>query len=323
MTTPQAIKRFFEPIFREPGYFWRLIVVNTLYASYTILSVLFIKEIMHIVEIKNLDMLLQYIVWYGVFNVVYFVLVYLLRHWGWPETAHHLLKMIHRDSMKRFDALDNTYTENIGTGKIISIIGKGSEVWMGLIIDSLSSLVRLFITIIGAVIILAQAGWIAASMFVSFFVLIHIVVHFLNNGALESRKKRVDTMNEYDRQLVKMIMSKFEILQNDQINREIQVCDRIVDEAKGYNLKLNNYLVAMFSMPNLVFFIITMAILIAVLHITVSFASLVSIFMITGILKETMVDSIDFFKNFTKQAYTVQKMWLLFDEAPKLTGLQE
>lgn len=130
-------------------------------------------------------------------------------------------------------------------------------------------------------------------------------------------------MNEYDRQLVKMIMSKFEILQNDRIGREIQVLDSYTDDAKRYNLRLNDYLVAMFSMPNFVFFIITISILVSTLHVSLSFASLVSMFMITGILKETMVESIDFFKNFTKNAYTIEKMWLLFDDAPQLTGLYE
>jgi hypothetical protein len=31
-----------------------------------------------------------------------------------------------------------------------------------------------------------------------------------------------------------------------------------------------------------------------------------------------MVTSIDFFKNFTKDVYTVEKMWALFDDGPKI-----
>ncbi|MDD5376832.1 MAG: ABC transporter ATP-binding protein [Candidatus Gracilibacteria bacterium] len=323
MTAFQAIKRFFEPIFREPGYFYRMVGVNIFFASYSILSVLFIREITHILEVKNLEVLPKYIVLYGVFNIVFFISTYFVRQWGWAESAHHLLKMIHRDYMKRFDGLDNTYTENIGTGKIISIAAKGSEVWMGLIIDSISSITRLVIAIAGAIIILSNAGWMAVGIFFALFIIVHIGVHFLNSRSSEWRKKRVDTMNEYDRQIVKMIMSKFEILQNNRIGREIEVLDRHTDEAKIYNLRANDYHVAMFSLPSFVFFIITISILIATLHIPLSFASLVSMFMITAVLKETMVDSIDFFKNFTKQIYTVQKMWLLFDDAPKLTGLHE
>ena len=323
MTNFQAIKRFFEPIFIEPGYFYRIIGVSVFYASYSILSVFFIREITHILEMKNFEILPKYIIWYGVFNILYFILTYFVRHWGWAESAHHLLKMIHRDYMRRFDGLDNTYTENIGTGKTISIVGKGSEVWMGLLIDALSTIPRLVITIAGAIVILSAAGLVAVMVFIVLFSLVHIGVHFLNNKSTHWRKKRVDVMNEYDRQIVKMIMSKFEILQNNRIAREIEVLDCHTNEAKTYNLRANDWHVAMFSLPSFVFFIITISILIATLHMSISFAGLVSMFMMASILKETMVDSIDFFKNFTKQIYTVQKMWMLFDDAPKFTGLQE
>ncbi len=284
---------------------------------------MFIRAIVGIVEKQNLESLPQYIAWYVGFNVAYFSTTYVARHWGWAESFYHLLNMIQKEYMKKFDALDNTYVENIGTGKIISIVGKGSEVWVGLIIDSISSLVRLTVSISGAVIILSQAGWIAVTVFFVFFISVNFLVHFLNKGALEWRKKRVDTMNEFDRQLVKMIMSKFEILQNDRIDREIGVLERYADEAKVYNLELNKYLFNMFSMPNLVFFAITVSVLLSLFRFPLPYASIVSIFMMTGILKETMGDSIDFFKNFTKDSYTVQKMWLLFDDAPKLTGLLE
>ncbi|MFA6091151.1 MAG: hypothetical protein WC774_05250 [Candidatus Gracilibacteria bacterium] len=33
MTIIQTIKRFFEPIFRESGYFWRLVTINIVYAK--------------------------------------------------------------------------------------------------------------------------------------------------------------------------------------------------------------------------------------------------------------------------------------------------
>lgn len=161
------------------------------------------------------------------------------------------------------------------------------------------------------------------AVFFGFFIAVNTGVHFLNLKALEWRKKRVDTINELDRQLVKMIMSKFEILQNDRIDREIGVLERYADDAKRYNLGLNNYLVGMFSMPNFVFFAITVSVLFSLFRIPLPYASLVSIFMMTGILKETMAESIDFFKNFTKNSYTVQKMWLLFDDAPKMSGLLE
>jgi hypothetical protein len=68
---------------------------------------------------------------------------------------------------------------------------------------------------------------------------------------------RRDSMIEYDRQIVKMIMSKFEILQNSKIQNEIKVLDKYSSEADYYNLKLNIPLFLMFTIPNFTFFIIT------------------------------------------------------------------
>jgi hypothetical protein len=87
-------------------------------------------------------------------------------------------------------------------------------------------------------------------------------------------------MNDYDRQLVKMIMSKFEILQNNKIDKEIKVLDKYTNEAKYFNLKLNNYLFGMFSMPDAVFFIITFSILVFITKTHFSFSTLISVFMI-------------------------------------------
>lgn len=140
-------KRFYRPIFREPGYFWRIVAVNFFFAGYSVASVMFIRAIVGIVEKQNLEALPECIAWYVGFNVAFFFATYVIRHWGWAESIYHLLKMIQKEYMKKFDALDNTYVENIGTGKIISIVGKGSDVWAGLIIDSISSLVRLTVSI--------------------------------------------------------------------------------------------------------------------------------------------------------------------------------
>jgi len=109
-------------------------------------------------------------------------------------------------------------------------------------------------------------------------------------------------------------MSKFEILQNNKIDREVGILDKYIRQAKYYNVKLNDYLFAMFSMPSFVFFIWTLGVLILVTKYKVSFSSLISVLMILQILNERFRVSIDFFKNFTKDIYAVEKMWKLFDD---------
>lgn len=115
-----------------------------------------------------------------------------------------------------------------------------------------------------------------------------------------------------------MIMSKFEILQNNKIDREISNLDSLTDATTRYNIKLGNYLVSMFSLPNLAFFGIATSVLVYADGLETPFSALISTFMVLDLLKERMANSIEFFKNFTKQVYSVQKLWKLFDDAPTI-----
>lgn len=130
-------------------------------------------------------------------------------------------------------------------------------------------------------------------------------------------------MHEYDKQWVKIIMSKFEILQNNKIEREIKILDKYSDEAKYYNIHLNNYLMTMLNIPNIVFFLFTIWLLFSFSSFEISFSVMISLFMILWLLKENMYQSVNFFKNFTKDIYQIQKLWELFDNGPKISGLND
>lgn len=317
------LKRFFEPIFVSPGYFWRAIFIYTVFSLYWVVNIFLIKEITKLMELWSIDKLPNYIIIYWIFSFIYFMSVTLGRRWWWAETYYHHIKMIHRKYMKAFNNLDNTYIENIWTGKIISIIMKWTTTWTDLLLNMLRTIVKLIISLTAAFIILYELWNFYIFIFVTLFIIVHVIVYYLNKWALEWRKWRIDTMNDYDRQLVKMIMSKFEILQNNKIDKEIKALDKYTDEAKYFNLRLNNYLFGMFSMPDVVFFIITFSILVFITKTHFSFSTLISVFMILWILKENMVTSIDSFKDFTKDLYIVEKMWALFDDGPKLKWVYE
>ncbi len=314
----KSIKRFFEPIFIEPGYFWRALTISLFFSLYWILNIFFIQNITSLLEVWNREKIWNIIFYFIIFNIFYFVVTFVCRHWWWAETYHYHFEKLHRIYMNKFNSLDNTYTENIWTWRIISILTKWVSTWTDLVLWTISTWSRLLISLISAWLILYNLGKIYLVVFFCSFFLLHVIIYYLNEWALKWRQWRIDTINEYDRQLVKMIMSKFEILQNDKVKKEIWVLDKYTRQAKFYNLKLNNYLFTMFSMPSLIFFIWTMGVLIMITEFKVSYASLISVFMILLILHERFIESIDYFKNFTKEIYTVQKLWKLFDDAPLL-----
>lgn len=310
------IKRFFEPVMIEQKYFWRVIINSLIQSLYWVINIFFVQKITEYLELWNQLWLNTIIYYFVAFNFIYFATSTLIRKWWWAETYHHHVEKIHQIYMKKFNNLDNTYVENIWTWKIISILTKWVSVWTDMIIEILWTWTKLMVSLISAWIILYSLWNLYLFIFFFTFFILHVVIYYLNEWALKWRRWRIDTINEYDRQLVKMIMSKFEILQNNKIDREVGILDKYIRQAKYYNVKLNDYLFAMFSMPSFVFFIWTLGVLILVTKYKVSFSSLISVLMILQILNERFRVSIDFFKNFTKDIYAVEKMWKLFDDWP-------
>jgi len=79
---------------------------------------------------------------------------------------------------------------------------------------------------------------------------LHLFAGYLNKYALIYRKKRVEAMNDYTKHIVKIIMSKFEILQNNKIKQEVNILDNYTNQASQHILNLNNYLFSMYSIPD-------------------------------------------------------------------------
>ncbi len=315
------IKRFFEPILIEPKYFYKTIITRIIQWFAGVFNIFMIKDIISMLEMKHITDLSTYIWLYGIVNIILFILIFLCRNWSWGESAQHIFKMIHRMYIKEFNTIDNTYIENIGTGKIVSIYGKWSYTWVTFILDFFEISIKLIFSLWASFILLFSIGNIYIIIFFLIFIWVHILIYFLNQKAKEWRKGRIDMMIEYDKQMVKIIMSKFEILQNNKIDQEIKVLDTYIDTAKYYNLWLNNYLVTMINIPNIVFFVFSLWLLITFSKINISFSTIISLFMILWLLKENMYSSINFFKNFTKDIYQIQKLWSLFDDAPRILGL--
>ncbi len=280
-----------------------------------------VKDIISLLENNDTNQIQEYIFWYGSINILLFVGIFLCRNWSWWEVTHYIFKMIHRIYFPQFNELDNTYLENIGTGRAISIYSKWAWTWVSFLLDTFEVVIKLIFSLWASIIFLYTLWSIALTLFFFVFIFVHILIFLLNKKAKYWRKWRVDMMNEYDRQIVKIIMSKFEILQNNKIQREIKILDRCTDEAKYYNIHLNNYLMTMLNIPNIVFFLFTIALLISFTKIEISFATMISIFMILSLLKENMYQSVNFFKNFTKDIYQIQKLWEFFDNWPKISWL--
>ena len=314
-------KRFFEPILQIPLFWIKTIIIQVFYSWITIFNIFYIKHIIYLLESWNSNWLQKAIIIYIIVSILYLITIYFARHWWYAWTYFPHVQMIHRKYMPIFNNLDNTYIENIWTWKAISIISKWINTWSTMIIDVLQTPIKLIISLVSAFIIMSEIWFLYILLFIIIFIISHLLVFKLNNIAIKWRNLRRDTMIEYDRQIIKMIMSKFEILQNNKIQKEIQVLDKYSQKANNYNLKVNYPLFIMFTIPNFIFFIITIFIFLWLQNWVLSFSVLISIFLILSLLKENMQWFIVFFKNFTNSYSDIEKLWSFFDDWGKITWL--
>lgn len=316
------IKRFFEPMLREPSHFIKTFLVQFVASLYIVFNVFFIKEVIRIFWEKDFETLKEYLIIYILINIFYFFVYFLMRHWWWPITYSHHIKMIHQKYLKNFNNLDNTYIENIWTWKSLSIITKWLQKWTDLSIDSIFITTDLLISLVATFIILSDIWLFYTLLFFVIFILFNIFSYFLNLKAIDWRNKRIMTENEYDRQLTKMIMSKFEILQNNKIDKEIKVLDKYSDSITYFNTRFNNFVFTMFTLPDILIFLMILWIFYFMLWKPLSYESLVSTFMIIWMLRQNINKSITFFKDFTKSFWIVEKLWDLIDNWPEIKWLK-
>ncbi len=318
----EIIPRFFEPILLNKWYLVRWITIAILLWFFWIFNVYMLKEITKSIELWNKIVFENLFISYVIILVIYYILNFVMRDWWWAETYYQNVKNIHRIYVKKFISLDNNAVENIWTGKMISLIDRWISAWTHLITDSVNTWTKLIITIIFSVYMIFTLGWIYFIFCILFFIWIHYLIWFLNKFAMQHRKRRNEIDNEYTGQLVKILMSKFEILQNNKTAREIEILDDYSVQAKIGNLKVNHYLVLMFGWTRIILSILLVWIYYFVWYWifkhTFTISDLVGLTALLTLIDNSIWDYVDFYKSFTQEFSRVLNLWDNFDEIKQI-----
>lgn len=104
------------------------------------------KASLHAIELHNIDQFNLNIVYFIGLVFIYFITSWLLRIVDWPGLYHNLEKWIYRKYIPCIIQLDNNYVENIGTGKMISILRDGRTIWIDQLSSFLKESMKIFVT---------------------------------------------------------------------------------------------------------------------------------------------------------------------------------
>jgi hypothetical protein len=89
-----------------------------------------------------------------------------------------------------------------------------------------------------------------AVIFILLYMLFHIVSIVLNTRILRYRRKRIEYANMHTKNLVKILMSKFEILQSNKLKQETIILHKYQDKEIEYNNKMAYYMSGFYRIPS-------------------------------------------------------------------------
>ena len=320
------LKRFFSPMKENPLMYIRGFSQWFLWASQWVIHVFFIQKITVSIEAKDSVLFYKVLSFYFWYIILYEILEHISKAWWWVEVIVYSQRNIAREYMKKFFTLDNTKVESIWTGKLVSILEKGIETWGGWLHDIIERGLAFTLVFFYVVYQLSINNVGLLITFLVFFIIIASLTRYINQKTLIERAKRREYQSLFTKQMVKMIMSKFEILQSKKSKQEIEVLDWLSDRIYESTILQLKYLQPFFRIPDFALWFSMIALCLFLWERVIQEDLLMSWFIgiITGvILMDKALDNfLKLYKDFTKELPDIERFWELFDTTPQISGYE-
>ena len=313
--------RFLSPIVKNKFTTFKLCAYFFAEGVFWVLFVFFVKEVIESFEDKNQE-LFYLILWeYGVYFFILLLLIVWTHNW-WTYAYNRYRKTIESEYFPQYVRFDINTHEKVWTGKSIAIMSKGIKTWSGLIDRTLIECVNLVLSVGLTLYLLSQISIILGLFLVWLLFIGQAIGLYLNSYVILLRRKRIELDNIWSKSVVKIIMSKMEILQSQKIQQEVWKLHELHEWQIYYNKKI-----APFMTP---FFVLGIVIVIILLYAVFLYfwkmyflwnMSLWLIASITGailMMQKVFMNVLDFIKNFSKEFAEVQVLWDFFDSTPEM-----
>lgn len=315
------VKRFFFPVKDEPKLFINPFFVSCLWVIFPLITVEIFKRATVSIQNWEYEWIKKWVFVYLLFVICWIILWYLLKNVE-TSTMNEIDKNIQWEYLKKYFKLDNTNIEKLWTGKMQSILSRWIYVWKKSIQKLTEGIPAIFITWIYALTQIYQSLWIWYCIW--FIILpfwVYFFIQYFNSFAVPLRKERTDKITEYNRHIIKILMSKMEIVQNWKENFEIWMADTLLNEATDIRKKIIFYLWAIWETVRIFGYALNIFILLYWIHLVNTWWDL-SIFVWLIVCSTLFTWAVEkfsnFYKEFTNEFTDVEKMRSTFDGIPNM-----
>ncbi len=321
LSSRAKLKKLLALIRYDKKNWWIYLLSDMFDAFQAIFMIQIVALIVGAVEEGNTEKLYYYTWWW--WGIAILILVN-----SWVSNISHdkqfitIRSYLTQEYAKKFLDLDNTVVEGYGIGKGNSIFVNGIYHWVGLIGETvISVLVEVWAIIYAFILVATQLNnW---KYFLIFLGVFFVVVGFIIWAFVvihKYRKQAKQLTVEQDRWLIRFLMSKFEILQNNRLVQEQKIIhDLNMQEKKVWikgdykKLALQNTGMAILSTLRILIFVIVGVGVISGQYQLAYFVLLVELMRIMN----TYIWNIrNYMKQYTKSIVHVDKMREFFETIP-------
>lgn len=316
-----AFIRFFSPLKGNFRTFVKSAIVMCFYSFFTILTVEVFKKATSLIQNNDSEWVKNLIIAYIVIIVIFVIFNWLFRN-VWAEMRNDWRRLIQKKIFPIFFKLDNTNVEKLWTWKIQKIMDAWISNWKELFVKLAQKIPDLIILTIFVLYQIFEIWWWKyIVVFFLFFWLIFWIVTLLNKKWLHWRQKKEEINWEHWRQFVKMIMSKMEIVQNNQENTEILKNDKILLDIKNCDIHINTVWWFLYRTWNLFSLLLNIFILYywwTIVKYWGDLALFVWLLASATLFQKVLDNSIMLYKEFTNEFTAVQRLRNTFDTIPNM-----
>ncbi len=315
------VRRFFEPCMTNKIILWKALFVAFLWGINGIAHVIFLERLTYFLLNKP-DTFPTVLIIYIFYLMSYEIVNFSVRRWWWVELLGTSWNAISREYITRFIQLDNNAVESIWTGKLISIINTGIEKWGILLWDTIEHCIALTLAIVFAGYMIAKVNPLFIMLLVWLFLFFFFFSYRINKKMSHYRKSRNENYIEISKQVVKILMSKNEILQSGKVMWENNTIESLYSRDIAINKSMGTLRALLTRNIGLWISIILVLSYFFLwfwyLEWRVELSILIWLSGALIVIQKVIYESLTFYIDFTKEFIKVSKLWDFFDTTPDI-----
>ena len=313
----KKLKRFLQPLKQWKTLAIRYCLTCLLRPVFWIFSIIMIERITSDIEIWNKEHFMTSLIIFLLWSIAINLISLFVRNKWWPTSTTLLNICTYEPIIRQILWSDNTKFERLWTWKIMAIINSGLDIWNRLLTDFMKNVSILTITGGFTIYLMYRINFWFILVFLLILIAVGVIVIYANKKTVNQRNISRDIKNERTRRFVKIMMSKFEILQSDKVDYEINALKENTNNRYLSEKKRSLVTEFVFKTPEfwwfLLRFLIFMIIWYWIFWGTFSYADLVMFSWALSLIDGVISNFVNFYFDFHSRFNELDKLWKTLD----------